>query len=229
MKMPSRALQNRAQMLFSLALTQAPSAGLWMVLLMTGPAPVPAGQSAKRQAAHLANFQRLSNEGRLALVGPTMQPKSDLRGILLVQAAGRQQVIEEFRADPYVEHQNLALKVYEFFPMRGSFVTKRTDAKMTPVRLVWLEKNPLTPLPGTQDWSRVLTNQISFYNRAECPFRLAGSLGEDAEGGVIHILDTTDDAKAMAASYRLPLVSSGMMKPRITPLFLAEGGMPKMP
>lgn len=216
-------------MLFSLALTQAPSAGLWMVLLMTGPSPVPAGEAAKRQAAHLANFQRLSQEGRLALVGPTMQPGSDLRGILLLEAAGRQQVMEEFRADPYVEHKNLELKIYEFHPLRGSFKTRQKEPKMTPVRLVWLEKSPSTPLPGSQDWSRSVTNQISFYNRAECPFRLAGSLGEDAEGGFFHILDSTDDAKTSAGAFRLPLVSSGMMKPRIAPLFLAEGGMPKMP
>lgn len=216
-------------MLFSLALAQAPAAGLWMVLLMTGPSPVPAGEGAKRQAAHLANFQRLSDAGRLALVGPTMQPKSDLRGILMIQAAGRQQVIEEFRADPYIEHKNMELKVFEFFPLRGSFITKKPNPKMTPVRLVWLEKTTSTPLPGSEEWSRVLTNQISFYNRPECPFRLAGSLGEDAEGGFIHILDSTDDAKTSAAAFRLPLVSSGMMNARNTPLFLAEGGMPKMP
>lgn len=158
-----------------------------------------------------------------------MQPKSDLRGILLLQAGGRDEVLKEFLPDPYIEHKNLELKIYEFHPLRGSFITRNPAAKMTSVKLVWLERSPSAPLPGTQEWSRTLISQISFYNRPECPFRLAGSLGEDAEGGFIHIVDSTDEAKASAASYRLPMVSSGLMKPRVMPLFLAEGGMPALP
>ncbi len=216
-------------MLVSLAMSQASAATLWMVLLMSGPVALPASEAAKRQAAHIANFQRLSNEGRLSLVGPTMQPKSELRGILLLQAPGRQAVIDEFGSDPYIENKNLTLRIYEFFPLRGSFVTKKADAKMSPVRLVWTQRSPSTPLPGTTDWSRSLINQIGFYTRPECPFRLAGSLGEDGEGGFFHILDTTDDAKATAAAYRLPMVSSGYLKATTSTLFLSEGGMPKLP
>jgi uncharacterized protein YciI len=229
MKMPSEGHRYNWAMLLSLIAAQAPASGLWMVLLMAGSAPVPPSEATQRQTAHLDNFRRLSEESRLVLVGPTMEPGSALRGILLLKAQNQAEVEKEFLSDPYVTQGNLTLTLYPFFPIKGQFTSRPGVAKMLACRLVLMKRKSGASSPGTTEWTRALTNQMSFYARPECPFRLAGTLGEDAEGGFFNVVDTTDPAKASAAGLRAPMVSGNLMTGASSPLFLAEGGMPQVP
>lgn len=215
-------------MLLALMAAQTPTPALWMVFLMTGPVQAPQPEVAKRQAAHIENFRRLDREKRLILVGPTMQPNSDLRGILLLSAYDKAQVENEFLTDPYITEKNMVIRVHKFNPLRGEF-SSRPGAKMDAWRMVLLSKEGAEKPASGPDWSRILTKQIDFYAKSDCPFVLAGALDDDAASGFFGIVPTNDDDLAMAAAARSPMVQSGAMKPRVLPIFLAQGGVPPLP
>jgi hypothetical protein len=79
------------------------------------------------------------------------------------------------------------------------------------------------------EWSRILTKQIDFYAKADCPFVLAGALDEDAAGGFFGIVASDQDDLAWSAAGRAPMIQSGAMKARVSPIFLAQGGVPQLP
>lgn len=215
-------------MFLALMAAQVQTPALWMVFLMTGPVAAPQGEVAKRQAAHIENFRRLDREKRVFLVGPTMQPNSDLRGILLLSANDKAQVEKEFLADPYITEKNMVIKVHRFHPLRGEFVSK-PGASINPWRMVLLTKEDAeSPATGSA-WSRILTKQIDFYTKSDCPFVLAGALDEDAGSGFFGIVPTNEDDLAWSAAARSPMVQSGAMKPRVLPIYLAQGGVPPLP
>jgi uncharacterized protein YciI len=199
-----------------------------MVFLLTGPETAPQAEVAKRQAAHIENFRRLDREKRLYLVGPTMQPNSNLRGILLLSATDKAQVEKEFLADPYITEKNMVIKVHKFNPLRGEFASK-TGAKMNAWRMVLMTKEGAEKPAAGSDWSRILTKQIDFYAKNDCPFILAGALDDDAAGGFFGIVASGEDDMAWSAASRAPMIQSGAMKARISPIFLAQGGVPPLP
>lgn len=215
-------------MLLALMAAQAPAPALWMVFLMTGPVTAPQAEVAKRQAAHIENFRRLDSEKRVYLVGPTMQPNSDLRGILLLSATDKAQVEKEFLADPYITEQNMVIKIHKFNPLRGEFTVK-PGAALNSWRMVLMTKEGADKPAPEAEWSRILTKQIDFYTKDSCPFVLAGSLDEDAAGGFFGIVATDQDDLAWSAAGRSPMVQSGAMKAQISPIFLAQGGVPQIP
>lgn len=215
-------------MLLALMAAQAPTPALWMVFLMTGPETAPQSEVAKRQAAHIENFRRLDREKRLYLVGPTMEPNSNLRGILLLSATDKAQVEKEFLADPYITEKNMVIKVHKFNPLRGEFASK-PGAELNEWRMVLLTKEGAEKPVSGSDWSRILTKQIDFYAKNDCPFVLAGALDDDAAGGFFGIVASGEDDMAWSAAGRSPMVQSGAMKARVSPIFLAQGGVPPLP
>lgn len=215
-------------MLLALMAAHAPAAPLWMVFLMTGPVPAPQAEVAKRQAAHIENFRRLDRDKKVYLVGPTMSPNSDLRGILLLSATDKAQVEKEFLVDPYITEKNMVIKVHKFNPLRGEFAS-RPGAKLNAWRMVLMSKEGAEKPASGSDWSRILTKQIDFYSKKDCPFVLAGALDEDAAGGFFGIVETDQDDMAWSAAGRAPMVQSGAMKARVSPIFLAQGGVPQLP
>ena len=55
-----------------------------LVILKTGPTRVPDGEARNTMfAGHMANIQRLSKEGKLALAGPFMDGAGDWRGLFV--------------------------------------------------------------------------------------------------------------------------------------------------
>ncbi len=214
-------------MFLALVAAQAPSPTLWMVFLMTGPAAVPQAEAEQRQAAHIENFRRLDKEKRVFLVGPTMQPRSDMRGIILLSGTDKAQIENEFHADPYITEKNMVIKVHRFHPLRGDYSSK-PPSKMDSWRLVLMSQDEAEK-PASTAWSRVLTKQIDFYAKDSCPFIFAGSLDEDAAGGFFGIAATSSDEMAWSAAAQAPMVQSGSMKAKVMPIFLAQGGVPPLP
>ena len=89
-----------------------------LVILKTGPTPVPAGGARKAMfAGHFANIERLSREGKLVLAGPFGENADGWRGLFVFAVKD----VEEARAltatDPVIVQGEM---VAEFKPWYGS-------------------------------------------------------------------------------------------------------------
>jgi uncharacterized protein YciI len=89
-----------------------------LVILKTGPTPVPAGEKRDAMfAGHFANMERLSAQGKLALAGPFAQNEDGWRGLFVFAV----ETIEEAKAltatDPVIINGEM---IAEFHPWYGS-------------------------------------------------------------------------------------------------------------
>jgi uncharacterized protein YciI len=89
-----------------------------LVILKTGPTPVPAGEKRDAMfAGHFANMERLSAQGKLALAGPFSKNEDGWRGLFVFAV----ETIEEAKAltatDPVIINGEM---IAEFHPWYGS-------------------------------------------------------------------------------------------------------------
>ena len=89
-----------------------------LVILKTGPTPVPAGEKRDAMfAGHFANIERLATEGKLVVAGPFGKNEEGWRGLFLFAVS----TVEEARAltatDPVIVNGEM---VAEFHPWYGS-------------------------------------------------------------------------------------------------------------
>ena len=89
-----------------------------LVILKTGPTPVPAGEKRDAMfAGHFANMERLSAQGKLALAGPFGKNEDGWRGLFVFAV----ETIEEAKAltatDPVIINGEM---IAEFHPWYGS-------------------------------------------------------------------------------------------------------------
>jgi len=110
----------------------------YMGLLTRGPAWTPEVTDATRalQEAHLANIQRLAEDGRLLIAGPFAYDESDadqtLRGIYIFDTETRAEAEELARTDPAVQAGRLALRIIPWYGPYGLTYADRAAPKATP-------------------------------------------------------------------------------------------------
>ncbi|MBC7939339.1 MAG: hypothetical protein H7Z19_06165 [Chitinophagaceae bacterium] len=86
-----------------LAMAQADGSGDWFVFLETGrPTPDDKAAVAAMQRGHLDNFKRLFADKKLLAAGPLRDPSRVKRGIVVVKAASREELLSYFQPDAYV-------------------------------------------------------------------------------------------------------------------------------
>jgi len=75
----------------------------WFVFLERGkPAPTDKAEVQRLMGLHLGNFMRLFNEGTLDAAGPMRDPSGLKRGIVVVKAASREELMGYFQPDEFV-------------------------------------------------------------------------------------------------------------------------------
>jgi len=104
-------LTRLALLLFALTLAAAPSRAqatadkrpTWFIFLETGK-QTPADKEAvqKMQAGHIQNFKRLFGEKKLFAAGPLQDPAGKKRGIVVVKAKSKAELLTYFQPDDYV-------------------------------------------------------------------------------------------------------------------------------
>ena len=77
----------------------------WFVFLVKGDNPPKAApdEISQCQKAHLDNFKRLFNEGKLVTAGPLQDKTQVKRGIVVFCVRTSEEVLAAFGADPYVQ------------------------------------------------------------------------------------------------------------------------------
>ena len=89
-----------------------------LVILKTGPTPVPAGPERDAMfAGHFANMERLAKEGKLALAGPFSDDPAGWRGLFLLAVADVEEARRLTATDPVIVN---GVMVAEYHPWFGS-------------------------------------------------------------------------------------------------------------
>jgi uncharacterized protein YciI len=110
----------------------------YMGFLTRGPAWTPEVTDATRalQEAHLANINRLAEDGRLLIAGPFAYDESDadqtLRGIYIFDTETRAEAEELARTDPAVQAGRLALRIVPWYGPYGLTYADREQPKPKP-------------------------------------------------------------------------------------------------
>jgi len=89
-----------------------------LVILRTGPGPVPKGKARDAMfAGHFANIARLAAEGKLVLAGPFGEHDGDWRGLFLLAVDDVEQARRLTATDPVIARGEM---VAEYHPWYGS-------------------------------------------------------------------------------------------------------------
>lgn len=92
----------------------------YMAFLKKGPkwSPEETEETKKVQAAHLANIQKLVDEGKMILAGPFLD-EWEVRGIFVYKVDSMEEAIELTKLDPAVLSGRLSLEVHPWYSAKG--------------------------------------------------------------------------------------------------------------
>ena len=195
---------------------------LYWIFLTTGKSTdgVASDDVRKMQNAHLANFGRLSSEGKLLTAGPMHDSDGMLRGIVVVKASDRGAVDRMFEADPYVAAGYMKVEAHEARINHGRIVSKVTPESLEEFRIV-IFSNPKNiestkkRLDGQLDYVKELSDVRAILLSSEF-------VGKGSRRSV-WIAEARDDLKRLVEVS--PAVATGARDYRIVPLYLGKGSL----
>lgn len=76
-------------------------------------------QAAQLQKGHMANIQRMADEGKLAIAGP-FGDDGDWRGIFIMTVANKDAAVREVERDPAIQQGRLSYEIHPWWGARGS-------------------------------------------------------------------------------------------------------------
>jgi uncharacterized protein YciI len=175
------------------------------------------------QAAHLANFRRLHNEGKLYTAGPMADPHNKMRGIVVVTAPDLKSLPELFEPDPFLKHGYMTIDAIKMEIAVGKFQRNVDPKALAEYRLVLLEKS--TP-DGHEVDAGAQSKNLEYCQSIHDAERLcfAGWLSEDKSSrrGIL-IFRKLDDGLLKSLVDELPAVKSKTWKATTFPLYMTEG------
>jgi uncharacterized protein YciI len=87
-----------------------------LVILKTGPTRMPDGHARKAMfAGHMANIQRLSKEGKLALAGPFAADPSGWRGLFVLAVEDIEAAKALVATDPVIANGEMVAEYYTWY------------------------------------------------------------------------------------------------------------------
>ncbi len=175
------------------------------------------------QAAHLANFGRLYEEGQLLIVGPMADPQKKLRGIVVVTAPDRKALPGLFDSDPYVQHGILTIDACKIDICVGDFQKVAKTTALAEYQLVLLEKSAAGRPEADADLEEKNVAYCQSIHNAE-QLCFAGWLRDDADArrGIL-IFHKLDDDRLKMLVDAVPAVSTKLWKATTFPLYMGEG------
>lgn len=107
-----------------------------LVILKTGPTRVPDGDARKAMfAGHMANIQRLSKEGKLALAGPFMGDTGGWRGLFVLAVDDIEQAKALVATDPVIINGEMVAEYHHWYGSAATMLVgglHETLAKQSP-------------------------------------------------------------------------------------------------
>ncbi len=194
---------------------------VWWVFLVQGPKRDQSREWLEEgQKKHLANLGRLYELGLSPLAGP-LGDDGRIRGIVLVHAASREELLRDFEPDPFVKEGRLAV---EASPWTGSVASLRKAPEpysMTAATVVRVLKTPKfsrDALPAHRQFMDGLVREGDPVLHGATP-----------EGGDVLAVLLFREGDTAAVQRRLdadPAVKAGAITYEVHPQLLASGVLP---
>jgi uncharacterized protein YciI len=204
---------------------KVPESTTYWIFLTTGKGSqdVPRPERERMQAAHLANFRRLHEQGKLFTAGPMADPNKKLRGIVVVRAPDLTSLPELFKPDPYVNQGYMTLDAIRMEISVGEFQQNVDPKAIAEYRLVLLEES----MPDGKEIDAESQNRnLEYWQSIHGSDRLclAGWLRDDPHRrrGIL-IFRRIDDATLKSFVDEMPAVKSQTWKATTFPLYMTEG------
>jgi len=101
-----------------------------LVILKTGPTPVPAGAERDEMfRGHFANMKRLAADGKLALAGP-LDGVDGWRGLFVLAVADLDEAAALVATDPVVMHGEMVAEYHEYYGSAALMLVNDAHAKV---------------------------------------------------------------------------------------------------
>lgn len=213
------------QELLAASLASAQEGKNYWIFLVTGKSTQGTEKSevAKMQAAHLANFGRLHQAGKLFAAGPMGDPEKKMRGIVVATAPNLESLPELFEPDPYVKQGFLTLDPIEMEIAVGTFKKDVDPKSITEYRLVLLEKS----MPdGAEIDAKAQTDNVAYCQSIHGIDRLCFAAWLKNDKGLrrgILVFRKVDDGILKSLVDNLPAVKSQSWKATTFPLSMSDG------
>lgn len=201
-------------------------------LLVTGSTPLPAERAEvmEMQTAHIDNFKRLHGKGRLLTAGPMADPERKLRGIVVLDLKEGDKLKDLFKPDPYVTKGHMDLVTMKWMTAKGRIGGEPDPEKIVENRIVFLKKTDANIAKhNAKEISDMQMGHLSGMEKAlkDKVLALSGPVLDDKTYAGIWICHGTQDEKIQAWIKSDPLISAGLLKPVVMPLWLSDGVLPK--
>lgn len=114
----------------------------YFVFLVTGPTKPPPDENEVNamQKAHLGNFGKRFNEGKLVAAGPMRDPGKTRRGIVVLTPNKGEDPKKLFAGDPYVENRIMDAVMYKWKPV-GEFAAPPDPNSIVEHRLILIHRS----------------------------------------------------------------------------------------
>lgn len=200
---------------------------LYWVFLITGKptAGVDSSEIEKMQAAHLENFRKLAEDGRLVTAGPLSDPEGRLRGIVILNANGPDQVAEMFKPDPYIQEGYMeALAIPMKFEM-GKVHTRVTPKGMDEFRMAVFEASPdqVDLNPATEEATQAVLQRLYNDGRVLLSIRLNDRIHLYRQVVIFAAPESDDELSEQIAA--IPALKTGAWTHRLMPLYMGKGSL----
>jgi uncharacterized protein YciI len=114
----------------------------WFIFLERGrPTPEDKAAVAAMQRGHIDNFKRLFAAGQLLAAGPMRDPAGHKRGIVVVRAASREELMGYFQPDEYVRDGYMSVNAVPTQPRRALNSSGIDPDGIEEVRIVLLSRS----------------------------------------------------------------------------------------
>lgn len=102
-----------------------------LVILKTGPTRMPDGDARKAMfAGHMANIQRLSKEGKLALAGPFMDGGGDWRGLFVFPVEDIEEAKALVATDPVIANGEMVAEYHAWYGSAATMLVAELHEKV---------------------------------------------------------------------------------------------------
>ncbi len=204
-----------------------PQPSLYWVFLVTGKpmAGVDQSEIETMQNAHLENFRKLAEDGRLVTAGPLSDPEGKLRGIVILSARNQNEVAEMFTHDPYIQGGYMEVVATPMEFEIGKIRTRVTPKGMEEFRMAVFEASPdqvgLTPAMAEQ--TRVLLKRLYQKGNLLLSIRLNDRIHLFRQ--IVIFPASVPDDELSARLAELPALKSGAWTHRLMPLYMGKGSL----
>ena len=202
---------------------------LWWVFLNKGPHrdQKPGPELQEMQKGHIRNLERLWNEGRSPLAGP-LGDDGFTRGIVIVRATSKEDLLAQFEADPHVRAGRLAVEAY---PWSGRVDTLRAPSeppKLVKATLAILNKGPKWTSEAAAASAEAHAKHLASLEK-EGELVLSGALEGAGDKLEILLFRTEDADRARSLLAEDPAVKNGEIAVETHPQYLGDGILPPPP